>query len=190
MRVSLLGADLEEFEHAGTDVRSAFERGAASLAGRRLHERLTEPSGTEAGLAELVDLYAEASARMHLLQFDYRTREHAYADSKERYDAVDDTLFDLRRHVVPSLRARLAEVRRREAQLVAEAEAQGIAAAEIGPIVPADRAQVTSLRPGEGPSRRRTLTPLAPRPTRIQRLRRLLGRPGARTTSPSRTHES
>lgn len=176
MRTSLLTADLDEFERTGADVGSAFARGARSLGCRQLHERLLESSSTEAGLTELVDLYAEAYARMHLLRFGYMSKAEAYAESKERYDAVDDVLFDLRRHVVPALRTRLAEVRQREAQLVAQAEARGIPTAEIGPIVPADRAQVTSVRPGEGPPQRRTLTPLAPRPTRLQRLRQLLRR--------------
>jgi hypothetical protein len=176
MRASLLAVDLEEFERTGVAVGSAFARGARALDRRQLHEHLVEASGTEAGLTELIDLYAQANARMHLLQFDYMTRAGAYAESKERYDAVDDVLFDLRRHVVPALRAHLAETRQREAELVMEAEGRGIATAEIGPIVPPDRAQVTSLRPGEGPLRRRTLTPLSPRPTRLQRLRRLLRR--------------
>ena len=82
MRTSLLTADLDEFERTGADVGSAFARGARSLGCRQLHERLLEPFSTEAGLTELVDLYAEAYAQMHLLRFGYMSKAEAYANRR------------------------------------------------------------------------------------------------------------
>jgi hypothetical protein len=171
VKVTLLAADLDELARAGTSAGEAFARGSAALGSRPTHDRPAELPGTEAGVRELIHLYAEAYAQMRLLQFAFATKARTYERSKGRYEAVEDELFDARRHVVPSLRRRLAEVREREEALARELEARGVAAGTIGPLVPPERAQETSLRPGEGPVRRKTLAPLPPRPSLLRRLR-------------------
>jgi hypothetical protein len=147
MKATLLAADLDELARAGSSVEEAFSRGSAALGSRPTHERPTETPGTEAAIRELVHIHAEAYAQMRLLQFAYTTKARSYERSKGRYDAVEDALSDASRHVVPVLRARLGQVKEREDALVGELEAHGVSAEAIGPLVPAARAQETSLLP-------------------------------------------
>jgi hypothetical protein len=171
VKVKLLAADLDELTRAGTTVEAAFERGTAALGSRSIHDQPEESPGTEAAVEELIDIYAEAYAQMRLLEFAFTTKSRDYAQSKGRYDAVEDALFDARRYVVPELRKRLGEVRHREEELVQELASRGVPTDPIGPIVPPDRAQETTPRPGEGAIERYTLTPIAPKPSLLERLR-------------------
>jgi hypothetical protein len=194
MKATLLVADLDELERVRTTVDQAFARGLAAIGSRPTHDRVAEAAGGEAAVEELVHIYAEAYAQMRLLQFAYTSKARSYEESKGRYRAVEDDLFDARRHVVPALRGRLGQVKEREATLARELDARGVPAETIGPIVPAERAQETSLRPGEGPIERQTLPPLAPRPPFLQRLRRkrpdaAAGRRGGGETHPDRSTE-
>jgi len=176
MKVTLLAADLGELTRIGATVGQAFARGSAAVGSRPTHQRPTETSGTEAALQELVHLYADAYAQMRYVEFAYATKARTYEQSKGRYDAVDNALFDIRRTIVPDLRTRLGQVRAREEALVREVEMRGLAAEAIGPIVPPERAQETSVRPGEGPARRRPIPALPPpRPSFVARLRRRRG---------------
>jgi len=153
MKATLLAADLDELARVGSRIEEAFSRGSAALGSRPTHERRTETPGTEAALRELVHIHAEAYSQLRLLQFAYTTKARNYERSKGRYEAVEDALFEARRHVVPPLRARLGQVREREEALARQLEARGVRADTIGPLVPPERAQETSLRPGEGRSR-------------------------------------
>ena len=171
MKVTLLAADMDELARAGATVASAFRRGSAALGSRIVHDQPTESRSTQAGIEELIHIYAEAYAQMRLLEFSFATKSRGYARSKGRYGAVEDALFDARRHVAPELRRRLGEVRRREEDLVRQLASRGTATDVIGPIVPPERAQETTPRPGEGPVERYTLTPVPPKPTLLERLR-------------------
>ena len=81
----------------------------------------------------------------------FTSKSRAYERSKSRYEAVEDDLFDARRHVVPPLRRRLGHVREHEQALARRLEALGVDVDTIGPIVPPERAQETAPRPGEEP---------------------------------------
>jgi hypothetical protein len=171
MKATLLAADFDELARVGTTVTDAFGRGSAALGSRPIRDRATGMPGTEAAVQELIHLYGETYAQMRLLQFAFTTKTRNFERSKGRYEAVEDALFEASRRVVPPLRMRLGEIKQREQALVRELEARGIQAGTIGPIVPLERAQETSLRPGEGPPERRTLPPLARRPSLLERLR-------------------
>jgi hypothetical protein len=171
MKATLLLADLDELERVATSADAAFARGAAALGARPMHDRPTEPPRTEQAVQELVHLYAESYAQMRLLQFAYTTNARRYDPSKGRYRTVEEGLFDARKHVVPALRTRLRQVKEREEALVRELESRGVTAGAVGPIVTPEHAQETSLRPGEDPIQRRTLPPLAPRQSLLDRLR-------------------
>lgn len=104
MKVQLLAADLDELSRAGVTVEAAFQRGSAALGSRLIHDQPTESPGTQAGIEELIHIYAEAYAQMRLLEFSFATKSRDYARSKGRYGAVEDALFHARRYVVLELR--------------------------------------------------------------------------------------
>ncbi|MGB2952834.1 MAG: hypothetical protein WBB74_05520 [Gaiellaceae bacterium] len=181
MRIELLAADREEFGAAGIEPEDAFRRGVAALGSRPTHGKPREAPGTAAGVEELVHLYAEAAADMRLLRFSFATKAGDYHRSRERYDAVESSMADLKKGKVPALRARLRELRSHEAELERKLRECGRDPGRIGPRVPAETAIDPTPKPGEGDEGRRTLPPLPPR-TRL--LARLLG-PGGRRFLPS-----
>lgn len=170
MRVAFLAADLEEFERAGIDSGDALARGLAALAGPPAPDRPAEPPGTEAGVRELVHVYAEALAHLRALRFGYVTRSVEYERSRRRYDLVESATADLRREVAPRLRARLRELREHERELEDRLAERGIDPDPIGPCVPEGLAIDPTPRPGEGPVARRTLPPLRPRRRLLRRV--------------------
>jgi len=175
VKVELLQADLDELEPLGIRVEDAFARGSGAVLARTVRDAPTEPPGTERGLAELVDLYAETAADMRLLRFSYALRQPGYRRSRSRYDAVESQLAEASRKLAPSLRARLRHLRGEEARLEAELRALGIDPSLIGPHVPQGRAIDPSVRPGEHRAKRRALAPLPPRRSWLERLRRRAG---------------
>jgi hypothetical protein len=169
--VELLQADLDDLEREGVDVDEAFERGCRAAAERTIHDQPSESPETAAGLAELVDLYAEAAADMRLLRFAYARERPRYLRSRNRYDALEGALNEIRRQVAPGLRARLLALRLEEAELERGLRGHGIDPGEVGPHVEPGRAIETSPRPGEGVLGQRSLPPLPPaRPGWVKRL--------------------
>ena len=136
MKVNVLISDTEELERAGISLEEAFGRGYQALAARPTRDKPREKPNTPEGLEELAHLHAEAAADMRLLQFAYTTKAGAYARSRGRYYAVESAMADVQRELVPRLRARLRELRAREATLERELRERGIDANSIGPKVP------------------------------------------------------
>jgi hypothetical protein len=170
MRIELLEADLRELANAGIAPDEAFHRGAADLGNRPTHEKPRERAGTPAGVDELIHLSAEAAADMGLLRFAYATKAGDYHRSREHHDAVESTIAELQREVVPVLRARLRELRVREAELEQALRARGVDPAPIGPRVPPGTAIDPTPKPGESGEDRLTLLPLPPRRNLLDRL--------------------
>lgn len=125
--------------------------------------------------------YVESAREFAEEERAHTAHERSAGAHEARNEAVEDALFDVRRHVVPPLRRRLAEVSKREDELVRELASHGISAATIGPIVPPDRAQETKLGPEAGPVEHYSHTPIGPRPSFLERLRGR--RPGQRRRS-------
>ena len=109
MIVRLLEADLDDLARLELDPARALRIGDAALGEGR--------EGSTESLEELRHLYADAVAEMRLLQFSFATKAGDYARSRELYDEVEGAMADLQRDVVPVLRARLRELRDREALL-------------------------------------------------------------------------
>lgn len=170
MKARLLAADLDELEQLGIEPDEALQRARAALGNRPIHDKPRETPGTEAAVEELVHLLAETAADMRLLQFSYTTKARDYQRSRARYDDVEGAMADLRRDVVPQLRARLRELRAREGALERELRERGIDPDRIGPIVPPETAVDPRPRPGEGEPERRTIPPLPPRRSPLERL--------------------
>lgn len=173
MDVELLTVDFLELEDLGIDVQEAFERGCAAIGNRITRDRITERPNTEAALEELVDLFAERSADLHLVRFSFATAAPEYDLSTRTFDAIDAHGREIQKDVVPSLRAELRRLRTREAELELALTARGLDARTIGPLVPDGDAIDPRERPGEGVRQARYLTPL---PVRQSLLSRLLGR--------------
>lgn len=173
MKVDLLASDLDELREEGIDAEQAIRRGLEALGRRPTHERPGERPGTEAGVEELVHLYAEASASMRLLEFAFASESGEFDRSASEYAGVEETLADLRRDVIPVLRARLRELRTEETSLEVELRERGVDPDGIGPRVRPGTALDPSPRPGEGEREPRLLPPL---PERRGLLRRVLGR--------------
>ena len=141
-----------------------------SCGARPTHTRPRERPRTEAGVAELVHLYAAAAAELRMLRFSYELRRHEYARSAAEYDGIEAAMAAARRSVVPRLRAQLGELRREEAALEQELRRRGVDPDPIGPRVPEGRALDPTPRPDEGIPQPRRLAPLAPRPPLRDRL--------------------
>jgi len=174
VKVNVFVTDLEELERAGISPEKAFDRGYQVLAARPTHDKPREKPNTPEGVEEIAHLHAEAAADMRLLQFAYTTKAGAYARSRGRYYAVEEVMADLQRELVPRLRARLRELRGREATLERELGEHGIDANSIGPKVPKATAIDPTPKPGEEDESRRTFAPLPRRRTRLERLWALL----------------
>jgi hypothetical protein len=172
VNVELLTADITELDELGLDVQQAFERGCKAIGNRPTRERIAEKPDTEAGVAELVDLFAERSADLHLVRFSFATAAPEYDRSTCAFDAIDARGREIQRDVAPTLRARLRELRTREAELERAVAMRGLDPRTIGPMVPAGEAIDPTKRPGEGPRERRHLTPLPVRRSLLSRLRR------------------
>jgi hypothetical protein len=170
MKVELLEADLDELRELEIEPQTAFDRGCAAIGNRRTHDRLHESPST--GLAELVDLFAERAADTRLIRFSYATKNPEYERSAQGYDEIEGVLRELRREVAPRLRARLRELRAREAELERELALRGVDPTTIGPLVPPGTAIDPTPKPGEGPERRRQFPRLPPRKRLIDRLLR------------------
>jgi hypothetical protein len=113
---------------------------------------------------------------MRLLQFSFATKAGDYARSRARYDEVEGAMADLQRDVVPVLRARLQELRDREALLERLLAERGVDAARIGPIVRPGTAVDPAPKPGEYDEPMLALRPLPPRRSLLERLLRPLRR--------------
>jgi hypothetical protein len=174
VNVEVLQSDVEELGLRGPEAQRAFDRGCLAVRERTIRETPTQTPGTREGLAELIDLYAEAEADMRLLRFAYAVHKPDYLRSRDRYDAVDDRIREAGREQVPELRARLRALRRREAELEQELRAQGVDPSSIGPLVPEAEAVDPTPRPGEDGGRRAPFPALPP--PRRRWLERLLGR--------------
>jgi hypothetical protein len=170
MRVQLLATDSAELRALGTAPEEALERGLAALGRRATHDRLREPGGTERGLAELRDLFAEMTADMRVMRYLFATKAPGYRSSSDRFDAVEHQMRRLRRDLVPGLRRELRTLRAREALLARELAWRGRDPDAIGPHVPPGEAMDPSPKPGEGPEERYTLSPLPPRRSLLDRL--------------------
>lgn len=184
MKVELLAADVRDLEEFGTRVSDSFDRGCAAIGDRRTHARIEERPHTDEGLAELVDLFAERSADLRLVRFSYATKKAQYARSTQSYDDIEEYLRLVRRDVAPALRARLRELRAREAELEHALAERGIDARAVGPLVPDGSAVDPTPKPGEGPAQRVRLAPLPPKRSLLWRLLRLI-RPHLGLESPS-----
>jgi len=110
MNVEFLVDDLEELAEAEIAPRGALLRGLKELGSRSTHAQPQERPDTEAGVRELMHLYAEAAAYMRLMQFAYATSADEYRRSRQRYYRVEGAMADLQREIVPGLRAKLREV--------------------------------------------------------------------------------
>lgn len=174
MRVPLLVDDLRELAELGLEPGEAARRGRSALGAPPAGERPQERPGSDEGVQELTQLYAEAVAEVRRLRFEVATRSPEYERSRRRRDRVDDSLADVRAKVVPALRARLRELRAEEEQLERELAAQGIDPQTVSPRLPEATSVDPSPRPGEGGYRRRPI-PLEP-PGRVERLVRRLRR--------------
>jgi len=178
VKVELLAADRAELEELGIDPQQAFDRGRAAIGNRHTHARLVERPGTEAGVEELADLYAERFADLHLVRFSFAVAAPEYERSRRAFDAVDAHGRAIQRDVAPRLRARLRRLRLREEELELAVAARGLDPGTIGPRVVDGEAIDTTERPGEGARKARSLTPLPPRRSTLARL--LHFRPDAR----------
>ena len=170
MKVELLEADLDELGAAGIEPHEAFARGLKALGRRPIHEKPREVPGTAAATAELVHLVAEATADLRLLRFSFATKAGDYHRSRARHDAVDREMADLRRELAPRFRARLRELRLREAELERELRERGVDPSPIGPHVPRGEAVDPTPKPGEGDEERQRLSRLPPRRGLFERL--------------------
>lgn len=169
MKVELLAEDARELDELGISPREAVARGAHAIGNRVTHDRL---SGGDLG--ELVDLFAERSADLHLVRFHYARKAPEYERSAGEYDDTAAYVRRIRLDLAPTLRSRLRELRRREAELEHALVEAGRDPQSIGPLVPKGEAVDPSPKPGEGPEERPKLGPLPP--PRRSFLRRLIGR--------------
>ncbi len=170
MELRLLTLDVEELEQLALVPEEAARRGIAVLGSRPTSTQARERPGTEAGARELVHLYAEAAAEMRMLRYAFTTKSRTYNKSRRRYDAVEKAMADVQVEIVPQLRGRLRELRRREATLEEKLKSKAIDAAAIGPQVPAGRAIDPTPKPGETTERSPRLLPLPQRRGRLSRL--------------------
>lgn len=166
----MLTADVDELGRLGIQIQEAFDRGRAALGDRVVRQQLGERPGTEAGLAEVRDAFAEAAADLRLIRFAYATKAPVYRRSASEYDALEERSRELRRDVVPQLRARLRELRAREQALERELHARGLEPGAIGPRVAPSEAIDPTPKPGEGAEPLRLPGPLPPRRSLLDRL--------------------
>jgi hypothetical protein len=171
--VTLLAADLRELAELAIEPEEALRRGAAELGRRPIVERLDTTDRPEESLAQLAHAYAEMTADFRMTRFDYASNAPEFARLAGEYGAIDDELLQLQDEVIPSLKARLRELRTREAELERLLSARGVDAAAIGPSVRLEDAIDTRL---ESEPKAPTLGPPAPRPALRRRLLALLRR--------------
>jgi len=176
MRIELLEADLAELEALGLTPAQALRRGLRALGARPTYERLRQAGISRQSLEELVHFYADQAADLRLLRFAYATRIPEFERSRRRYEVVEQDTAELRRRLVPALKARLRAVRREEEALERALRERGLDPERIGPRVPPEQAIDPRPMPWEGEPAPLTLSPLPARAGLRERLRSRLQR--------------
>ncbi|MER3410462.1 MAG: hypothetical protein C4306_10320 [Thermoleophilia bacterium] len=176
MRLELLEADVAELQAMGLTPPQALRRGLGALGARPTYERLRETAVTPESLQELVHFYADQAADLRLLRFTYATRMPAFERARRCYEGVEQKTAELRRRVVPELKARLRAVREEEEALERALRERGLDPGRIGPRVPPAQAIDPRPMPWEGDPEPLTLSPPPVRSSLRERvLARLLG---------------
>lgn len=185
MRIDLLDVDLAELAALSLSPEQALRRGAAALAARPTYQRLRHREGSREALEELIHFYAHQAADLRLLRFSFVQKLPEHERSRSRRERVERDTAELRRRLVPALKARLRAVREEEEALERELRRRGIDPDRIGPRVPPAEAIDPRPMPWEGePAPLPLLPPLPPRIPLRRRLASRLQRGRRRSSSP------